>query len=541
MLYSIMLYNDCTMASSIDSELDINLLIVGGGLAGQVAALEAAQHAQVLLISNFPLTTSSSAWAQGGIAAALSPLDSPKKHFEDTLIAGRGLCDPRAVEVLVNEGPSAIQKLVQWGVSFESSGGEFDLGREGGHSERRIAHALGGATGKAVMGAVTRKLLAHPNIRVSESHQLVKLLVQNEVCHGSLIRDLSSGNVTQVHANAVILALGGSSGLYERTTNPASSNGEGLALAYDAGAELRDLEFVQFHPTALCDDSHERTLLISEAVRGEGAYLLNGKMERFMPDVHELAELAPRDVVARAVEDQNTRTSKVFLSLRHLNARSIRDKFYSLYQALCERGIDLTSDLVPVAPAAHYSMGGIRADLNGLTSIPGLYACGEVASVGIHGANRLASNSMLECVVFGLRAGNDAALAIGEQKEQFSSNCLDAIASRFADQFELRKIDSIRTELRKIMTEKVGVRRSQNSLESAIADMTDLGSQLAELNSDLIERETLELQLKSAALIARAALQRNETRGSHARTDFPERDDSCIFSSGIQKAALVAN
>ena len=521
------------MASSEIPELQIDVLVVGGGLAGQVAALQAAKDSNVLLISKFPLSISSSAWAQGGIAAALAPWDSSAKHMQDTLQAGRGLSDPKAVRILVDEGPKAIDQLIEWGVEFDSAGGKLDLGQEGGHSERRIVHARGGATGEAVMGAVVQKLMANSNIDVLVEHEISRIVIQDNQCVGAVVLDCLTGKKLLVRSNAVVLAMGGASGLYERTTNPASSKGEGLALAYQAGAELQDLEFTQFHPTALDDDHSERKLLISEAVRGEGAHLLNQNLERFMLDVHELAELAPRDVVARAVAEEITRTSKVYLSMRHLDPQKMKQKFYSLYGALCERGFDLATDLVPVAPAAHYSMGGIKADFHGSTCISGLFACGEVASLGIHGANRLASNSMLECVVFGLRAGAAAASVNLPICHELSGGEF-AFDTGFASESDREILLSLERELRGIMMRDVGLIRSRESLERAINQLELLSERLSLLGSSH-ESASLELHLLTASLIAQSALKRNETRGAHARSDFPESDERCTVHTILKR------
>jgi len=497
------------------------ILIIGGGLAGQTAALHAAEQADVLLISNSPLDVSSSAWAQGGIAAAISALDSPEAHLRDTLHAGRGLCKRSAVNALVGEAPKAIEQLIDWGVQFERGADGFSLGQEGGHSHRRIVHAMGGATGRAVMKALTERVWQHPRIRVLTDYELLNLKVEDGRCHGAWLVELESRRRVFIRADGVILAMGGASAIYERTTNPLSSKGQGVALGYGAGAEVADMEFVQFHPTALAEsNSGQRVLLISEAVRGEGAHLINADGERFMIDEHPMAELAPRDVFARAVAREIELTGAVYLSMRDLDATLIQSKFYSLVEALTERDFDLASDQIPVAPAAHYTIGGLKTDLGGRTNIDRLYACDEVASTGVHGANRLASNSLLECFVFGKAAGMSAISESRREGFKFNREQMMSVP----DRAELEKLNEIEVELRALMSRNVGILRSRDGLETALEMMEQKEIYLKHKFTNSPERERLLNELLTAKLIARGALLREETRGSHARVDFPEED-----------------
>jgi L-aspartate oxidase len=513
------------MVKRNSSEHETDLLVIGAGLAGQVAALSAGNHAKVCVLAKTPLTASSSSWAQGGIAAAISIEDSPEQHFEDTIRVGRGLCNESAVRVLTREGPQAIHDLVRWGVEFERGKSAFDLGMEGGHSKRRIAHARGGATGRAVMEALSERLKNNSNIDLKVGLEVLELVVENNRCIGVQIFDEKNNEIFFMAAKAVILATGGTAGLFLRSTNPSSSSGSGVALAMKAGAELQDLEFIQFHPTALNDESdpNARTLLITEAVRGEGAYLLNADGERFMPEIHPLAELAPRDIVAREISQQIERTGAVNLSLAHSPPKIVDEKFYSLRDSLALRGYDLARDLIPIAPAAHYMMGGVKTTLEGATSLNGLYACGEVSCTGVHGANRLASNSLLECVVFGKRVAK-AALQDAESepnKIKFTKS-FDKGMCQISDGIyeDLRRFED---ELKEIMSTHFGLVRSRLNLESGIQKLRKIGHETSQI-PNCVEKHRFRSQLLVAELIASASLERTETRGSHARDDYPKED-----------------
>lgn len=539
-LYSTPLYNLVEMVETSSSEHETDILVIGAGLAGQVAALRAAEHANVCLVAKTPPSISSSWLAQGGIAAALSIEDSPEEHFEDTVRVGRGLCNKAAVQTLTSEGPEAIHDLVAWGVQFDRENGAFDLGMEGGHSRRRIAHAMGGATGQAIMEAVSERIQSHSNIELRIGLEAIQLVVQDQKCVGAYLFDPSDGLTCLIRSKAVILATGGTGGLYLRTTNPPSSTGLGVALAFNAGAELQDLEFVQFHPTAMRVDANlnGRSQLITEAVRGEGAYLLNGRGERFMHKFHKSGELAPRDVVAREISRQIDRTGNVYLSLSHIDPKVVRERFYALSDAVRECGFDLYKDRIPVAPAAHYMMGGIKTNLDAQSSLAGLLACGEVACTGVHGANRLASNSLLECVVFGKRAARSA-VRFAEKQQAGSAEATPNIpVFDKANESDYAKLRHFEHQLKEIMTSLVGLVRSGMGLELALRELTGLRQSVADVGKS-IERTTLEMQMSVAELITRAALQREETRGAHTREDYPEEDQNWQKSISLRKEKAV--
>jgi L-aspartate oxidase/nicotinate-nucleotide pyrophosphorylase len=388
---------------------ETDFLVIGGGVGGLFAALLAARRGSVVLITKSALTVSNSAWAQGGIAAAVASDDSPRLHLEDTLRAGRGLCNEKAVEILTCEGPERIRDLEAFGAAFERNEAGYDLSREGGHSRRRVLHADGTATGGHVVNVLTHRVRESGAIRVLEFTTALELLHDDGQCFGVLTANVKTGALGIFQAPRTILSTGGAAGLFRNTTNPPTATGEGIGLAYRAGAEVMDMEFVQFHPTALYSETGQ-CFLISEAVRGEGAYLLNAAGDRFMLRYHEMGELAPRDVVSLAVhrEMKAAKSDWVFLSLKHLGGDFVRRRFPNIHEECLRQGLDITRDLVPVCPAAHYMVGGVRTDLQGRTSLEGLAACGEVAATGVHGANRLASNSLLECLVFAKRAVESA-------------------------------------------------------------------------------------------------------------------------------------
>src|SRR3954471_6784340 len=374
-------------------------LVIGAGVAGLRAAIELAEAGQVLVVAKDSLRESSSEYAQGGIAVALSDDDEVALHEQDTLYAGDGLCDASAVRVLVEEGPAAIEQLIEWGAEFDREGAELAFTREGAHSRNRILHAHGDSTGREIARTLYRKAVSLPNITFRSFAAITSLLADDGVT-GALLGEEAVG------ARAVLLATGGLGRVYLNTTNPEVATGDGVAVAYRAGAEIQDIEFVQFHPTALRLDGAP-SFLLSEALRGEGARLLNADRERFMARYHPLEELAPRDVVSRAIVAEMVRLGSrhVWLDLTHREAGFVRGRFPRIYETCLRYGIDLEREAAPVAPAAHYAMGGVRADLDGRTTLARLYAAGEVACTGVHGANRLASNSLLEGVVFGARAG----------------------------------------------------------------------------------------------------------------------------------------
>jgi L-aspartate oxidase len=471
-----------------------DVLVLGAGLAGLYAALAAARRgADVLLATKGSLQASNSYMAQGGVAAAVAADDSPADHAADTIAAGRGLCDPAAVGLLVAEGPGRIADLEDLGVRFDrDAAGGYRLGREGGHGRRRILHADGAATGAAVAGALIARVASEPRIRVLEHTAALALAGDGGACTGAWL--LGHDELRPARARMTLLATGGAGALFQRTTNPPGAVGDGIAIAYRAGAAVRDMEFVQFHPTALAGGG--RAFLISEAVRGEGAHLVDAGGRRFMLGVHPDAELAPRDVVTRTIEALLARGGEAYLDLRHLDRGHVLGRFANLAAGCRRAGLDLAADLIPVAPAAHYLMGGIATDLDGATSIAGLYAVGECAATGVHGANRLASNSLLECFVFSHRA--------------VAHGMATGVAAAEPGRPPLRPLARAPlADLRRRMWEGAGPVRSEECLTALLAWL----GERADSNPALV-----------AGLIAGAALRRTESRGGHLRSDFPETD-----------------
>src|ERR1041384_3677884 len=411
---------------------ETDFLVIGAGVAGLRAAVELASAGRVVVLAKREVTDSATQYAQGGIAAALGDEDEIGLHLQDTLNAGDWLCDPDAVKVLVEEGPERIEELIQWGTEFDRDGTKLAFGREGAHSRNRILHAHGDSTGREILRALYAKAKTLPNISVFEFEFSTDLLTDDGLVGG--IRLITEkGEEGTITASAVLLATGGVGQLYRNTTNPRVATGDGVAMAFRTGAEASDMEFIQFHPTALYLKNAPRFLL-SEALRGEGAYLRNSELLRFMPKYHEMAELAPRDVVARAIvhelEVSPMKDPVVYLDLTHLNEVHVKARFPRIHSTCLQFNIDIATDLIPIRPAAHYSMGGVRTDLDARTSVAGLYAAGEVASTGVHGANRLASNSLLEGLVFGARAAEAAlrdnqSVAVGQVAAAQTTDQLD--------------------------------------------------------------------------------------------------------------------
>ena len=497
---------------------EFDTIVVGSGLAGLTAAYHASKNGSVAIITKSHLDTSNSYYAQGGIAAVTAPEDSFESHIQDTLTAGRELCDLDAVEILVREGQSCVQELIRLGMQFDKENDGFVLGLEGGHSHRRILHAGGDATGKGLTLFMLNRVKEQNNISAFEYTTVVELLVENQTCSGVQALDFVSGNNIIFRSKSTIIATGGLSRIYDRSTNPHTATGDGIALAYHAGAKLADIEFIQFHPSALYIPG-EDAFLISEAVRGEGAWLLNNEGERFMQHIHPLAELAPRDVVAYAIYNQlqTHRCDFVYLSLKHLNPETIKNRFSTIYHTLLKYDIDLTSDLLPISPAAHYTMGGILTDLHGETNIKGLFACGEVASTGVMGANRLASNSLLECLVFGKRA---AEKANAEREIAFSLPEINIIHVDNANEtFFLETKNQIAT----LMSKKAGIVRSAQKLNEAIKELQEIKNSLPE---KITEYNLLKIKhiTDICSLICESALIRKESRGGHIREDYQSED-----------------
>jgi L-aspartate oxidase len=498
----------------------VDVVVIGSGIAGLTAALKARELGSVLVVTKDVVASGSTQWAQGGIAAALDPDDSPEEHLHDTLVAGAGLSDPEAVRVLVTEGPDAVRDLIDLGARFDTVDGDLSLGREGGHHRNRIAHAGGDATGAEIERALVAAVKRADDIRLIEHALVIDLLTAEDgAIAGVTLHVMGEGQldgVGAVRSRVVILASGGIGQLYAATTNPSVSTGDGMALALRAGAKVRDLEFVQFHPTVLWlgKSAKGQQPLVSEAVRGEGAFLVDHEGNRFMQGQHELADLAPRDIVAKAIMRQMLATGKdhVYLDARHFGDEKWRVRFPTILAACRSHGIDPVRELIPVAPACHYSSGGVWTDLHGQTSVSGLYACGEVACTGVHGANRLASNSLLEGLVFARRIANQLANGLPELREP-------AVDSRVPGLVDADVVP----ELQRVMTVGAGVIRSASGLSEAGATLGKLIEQPAG-EPGTPGWEATNLVTVASALIE-AATVREESRGSHWREDHPDRDD----------------
>ncbi|MEG3918968.1 L-aspartate oxidase [Microcoleus sp. T3_A4] len=523
-----------------------DVLVIGAGAAGLYTALCLPEHLHVGLINKNTLPVSASDWAQGGIAAAIAPEDSAALHVQDTLAAGAGLCDLEAVKFLVEEAGACIDSLVKMGVAFDRTGPDLALTLEAAHSRRRVLHAAD-TTGKAVISTLTAKVLSRKNIQlVSPAFALSLWLDKTGRCQG--ISSICGSQVKWLQAKAVVLATGGGGQVFAQTTNPSVSTGDGVAIAWRAGALLRDLEFVQFHPTALSTAGAPR-FLISEAVRGEGAHLVDSKGYRFAFDSHPSGELAPRDVVSRAIfrHLQKTGEPHVWLDLRPIAVDRLRYRFPNIIQVCADWGIDIFSEPVPVTPAAHYWMGGIVADKFNQTSIPGLYAVGETASTGVHGANRLASNSLLECLVFGAQMG--LLQLEGGRAEAFADQFeAGEIWEKSISEQDIEAIERLRVELRNLVWQSAGICRGQRDLERAIVQLEIWRQEFALLPlsqtldnlrpGQIIDFSPAEAQNSSILgnwgevgnlldigyLIVKSAAFRTESRGGHYRVDYPLTD-----------------
>lgn len=510
--------------------IQTDFIVVGAGVAGLRAAIELAAAGKVLVIAKDSLRESSSEYAQGGIAAALSDDDEVELHEQDTIVAGDGLCDVEAVRTLVEEAPTAIEQLIEWGTPFDRQGSKLLFAREGAHSRNRVLHAYGDSTGREIVRTLRQVALASEHVTLRSFAAVTDLLMANGECRGIYALDETTQNPVIIEARAVLLATGGLGRVFENTTNPDVATGDGVACAFRAGAIISDIEFVQFHPTALFLENAPRFLL-SEALRGEGAYLRNAAGECFMHRYHPLKELAPRDVVSRSIvmEMKATGDSSAFLDMRHMPPGFVRERFPRIYETCLSYGLDLSTTMAPVRPAAHYAMGGVKTDLFGRTSIARLYAAGEVACTGVHGANRLASNSLLEALVFGERAGATMRTLSACQSERTS---MPAIL--------FPKIEE--RDLRAIAWNACGILRCGPELEAALLRLESRWM----LSINAAERSHFELRNmhQLAILIAKAALARRESRGGHYRTDFPAKSrefekHSLIQSSNVPDASLA--
>ncbi len=495
-----------------------DFLIIGSGVAGLRAAIELAPHGNVLVITKDMPKESSTEYAQGGIAVALSDEDEVGIHLEDTLKAGDGLCREDAVKILVGEGPERILELISWGAEFDKNGTKLDFIMEAAHSRKRILHAHGDATGKELERVLLNKARSFSSVKKYPFAFTVDLIVKDGECYGAYV--LKDRKVNAVLAKATILCTGGAGQIFSRTTNPLVATGDGIGIAFRAGAVLEDLEFVQFHPTSLYSP-YAPHFLLSEAMRGEGAILRNTAKESFMKNYHRDAELAPRDVVSRAIISEMVRTNSnhVYLDMTHLENNFVRKRFPQIYSTCLQYNVDITKDLVPVSPAAHYMMGGVKTDLDGRTNVKGLYAAGEVACTGVHGANRLASNSLLEGLVYGARAGKSAC----ESKIDPKKNADDESVLRYGTAYHtIPEHDEIRMTLRKLMWERVGIIRCAESLGEARKKLFEWSFIF---DKTFYTRRELELKnmVATGMIIAESAFLREGSVGAHYRSDYPQK------------------
>lgn len=493
----------------------VDFLIIGSGVAGLRAAIELAPYGSVLVVTKDKPSESSTEYAQGGIAAVVSDEDRVGIHFEDTLKAGDGLCNEEAVKTLVEEGPERIVELISWGAEFDREGLKLALTLEAAHSRRRILHSHGDSTGRELERVLLSKVRSIPSVKKYPYALTTDLIVNDHECHGAYV--LQEREVSALFAKATVLATGGAGQIYSRTTNPPVATGDGMAIALRAGAELEDMEFVQFHPTSLYLPPAPHFLL-SESMRGEGAVLLNIDKQRFMKDYTPMAELAPRDIVSRAIISEMVKTGSnhVYLDLRHMGKEFIKKRFPRIFATCLLYGIDITEGLIPVSPAAHYFMGGVKTTLDGETNIRGLYAAGEVACTGVHGANRLASNSLLEGLVFGARAGAAAVRSTVVPYETAGYNLRPDT---------IEEGETIRNSLRTLMWEKAGIIRCGSSLAEA-RERLCLWKQITD--RDFLTRSELELKnmIIISGLIVEAALARKGSVGAHYRSDYKDRGEA---------------
>jgi len=515
-----------------------DFIVIGSGIAGLSFALRAAETGSVAVVTKGQTEESNTAWAQGGVACVVSAEDSFELHIADTLLAGAGLCDEEAVRMVVTEGPERVAGLINMGMPFDQrelpdGKRELDLGREGGHSKRRVLH-FQDSTGSAIEKTLVDSLAAHPNITVMENHMAVDFLTSEKLgygnadrCVGVYVLDETTGEVETLRSDINVVATGGCGKVYLYTTNPSVATGDGVAMAWRAGAEIVNMEFIQFHPTCLFHPD-ARSFLISEAVRGEGGVLLDAKGKRFMEAHHPQKELAPRDIVARAIDAEMKRSGSqcVYLDISHQPAEFLKARFPTIYETCLSHGIDISTTPIPVVPAAHYQCGGVKTDLDGETSLPGLYAIGEVACTGLHGANRLASNSLLEGLVLAHRAFEKATK---NRPPSDDRELPEWSSGQVQDVDELVVIYHNWDEIRRLMWDYVGIVRTDKRLQRAATRLRNLRAEVQEfywnftVTSELLELRNL---VTVATLIVESAMTRKESRGLHFTLDYPEKDDS---------------
>ncbi len=500
-----------------------DVLVIGGGIAGLTAAIGAANQWNVGIITKGKLAETTTFLAQGGIAAAMGPYDSPDLHLADTLEAGVGLCDAEAVRILVEEGPDRVRELERLGTKFDQRAGKLILASEGAHSVPRVVRAGGDATGSVVAGALAQAIVGGSRAELHEDEFVVDLIIDAGRCVGALSVDLR-GDLTVSLARAVVLACGGAGQVYAHTTNPTMATGDGHAMAYRAGALMRDMEFMQFHPTALYAEENP-TLLLTEALRGEGAYLRDDRGERFMVGADPREELAPRDIVVRTMKKvmDRDRVDHVWLDARHLDGEFLCTRFPTVFSGLAKRGLDLARELIPIAPASHYFIGGVQTDMWGRTSVPGLYSCGETASTGIHGANRLASNSLLEGLVFGERTVRDLGLYLGSCDPTVNKVRLGLDEARRPGN-DPEVVAEGRRRLGEVMAEGCGIVRDFTGLSRAREAIAEIKTGLEPPGLRVPELELFNLLTVAEHMVV-SALAREESRGVHLRSDFPQQDD----------------
>jgi L-aspartate oxidase len=513
-----------------------DFLVIGSGIAGLSFALQAAHHGKVALVTKKEITESATNYAQGGIASVFSEEDTFESHREDTIVAGAGICHEDVVKMVVEEGPGVIKTLIEWGVKFTTRGDSYDLTREGGHSKRRIFHA-DDLTGREIERALVTAVFEHPNIEVFENHTAIDLITEskikkkqngNNTCYGAYVLDVLNNEVKTIPAKITLLASGGAGKVYLYTCNPDVASGDGVAMAYRAGALISNMEFMQFHPTTLYHPQ-AKSFLISESVRGEGAILRRRDGTPFMEKYHKLKDLAPRDIVARAIDNEMKTYGDdcVYLDITHRDPDYIKSRFPNIYRTCLKFGLDMTTEPLPVVPAAHYLCGGVVSDKNGETDVKHLYAIGEVAFTGLHGANRLASNSLLEAAVFAGRAYRHAV-------DQLKTASFDSIdipdwdSGTATDSDEMVVVSQNWDEIRRFMWNYVGIVRSNKRLQRALNRIKLIQEEIAEyywdfiITSDLIELRNI---ATVAELIILCAMQREESRGLHYNIDYPQRDD----------------